>query len=391
MRAFVQNIGTYISDFVSMTFNMYAYEGALNDTAAQKWLQGWTIFYWGWWISWSPFVGMFIARISRGRTIRQFLCGVLFVPTAFTFLWMTVFGNSAILLMIKENAFDLTNGVNSNLALFEMFEAMPFGTILSGLSVILIITFFVTSADSGSLVVDTLTAGGREDSPLWQRIFWAFSIGIIAIILLAIGGSSALGALQAASITAALPFTIVLVIFCLGIIKALQNEAFKNLSSAHRSNVAHGHLPWKKRLKSIVSWPRSAQIYKFIEDTVEPAMIEVQKELAKHTDNMALDVEMNVSIRHIEEGGIELVLTHGEETDFIYSVQAVRYAIPTFAYMERDKNKETSKERKYYYRLEPHTLEGSQHYDIYGFSIEQVIQDILHLYEDHLVYLQMVR
>lgn len=391
LRTFVENIGTYIDGFVSMTFNMYAYESALEDQAAQKWLQAWTIFYWGWWISWSPFVGMFIARISRGRTIRQFVVGVLFVPATFTFLWMTVFGDTAILLQIKEQVFDLTNGVNSNLALFEMFEALPFGFILSCLSVILIVTFFVTSSDLGSLVIDTLTAGGREDSPVWQRVFWAVSEGVVAIVLLTIGGQSALGALQAASITAALPFTVVMVFFCIGIAKALQNEAFKSLSASRKSNVAHAHLPWKQRLKSIVSWPKSQQMHAYIESTVRPAMEQVRKELMQHTDDMTLDVQMDVNIHHTENGGIELVLTHGDETDFVYSVQLVQYAIPTFAYMERNKKNQELKERKYYYRLEPHTLEGSQHYDIYGFTTEQVIQDILHLYEDHLVYLQLVR
>ncbi len=388
LRSFVQNIGEYIDGFVKMTFNMYSYETASGNKEVQSWLQGWTIFYWGWWISWSPFVGMFIARISRGRTIREFITGVLLVPAAFTFLWMTVFGDTAILIAIRENTFEV---LNTNTALFETFSYLPFGTILSGISIVLIITFFVTSSDSGSLVIDTLTAGGRHDAKLWQRIFWAVTEGVVASVLLIAGGNAALGALQTAAITAALPFTIILFIFCLGIIKALKKEAYKNLSTERKSNVAHSHLPWKQRLRSIVSWPRSKQIIAYIESTVLPAMEEVKAELLKHTENMVLDVEMKVQINRSEDHGVELILTHGDETDFLYALKLISYNIPTFAYMERNKQGDITKERTHYYRLEPHLLEGSQHYDIYGFTKEQVIQDILHLYEEHLTYLQIVR
>lgn len=388
LRSFVQNIGEYFDGFIQMTFNMYSYETAVGNDAVQSWLQGWTIFYWGWWISWSPFVGMFIARISRGRTIREFIAGVLFVPSAFTFLWMTVFGDTAILMSLKDGVFEQ---INANTALFEMFAQLPFGSLLSGLSIILIVTFFVTSSDSGSLVIDTLTAGGRHDAQTWQRVFWAITEGVVASVLLLVGGASALKSLQTAAIAAALPFTIILFIFCLGIIKALKNESYKSLSTERKSNVAHSHLPWKQRLRSIVSWPRSKQIITYIENIVMPAMEDVKAELSRHTDDMILDVEMEIQINRTEDNGIELIFTHGDETDFLYSAKLVRYNIPTFAYMERNKQGDATKERSHYYRLEPHLLEGSQHYDIYGFTKEQVIQDILHLYEEHLTYLQIVR
>ncbi len=388
LRSFVQNIGEYLDGLVQMTFNMYSYETAIGNEAVQGWVQGWTIFYWGWWISWSPFVGMFIARISRGRTIREFIAGVLFVPSAFTFLWMTVFGDTAILMSLKDGVFDK---INTNTALFEMFAQLPFGSLLSGLSIILIITFFVTSSDSGSLVIDTLTAGGRHDAAVWQRVFWAVTEGAVAAVLIIVGGTSALTALQTSAITMALPFTVILIVFCLGIIKALKNEAYKSLSTERKSNVAHSHLPWKQRLRSIVSWPRSKQIFTYIDNIVMPAMEEVKAELSKHTDNMILDVEMDVQVRRTEDRGAELILTHGDETDFIYALKLVSYNIPTFAYMERNKQGDATKERTHYYRLEPHLLEGSQHYDVYGFTKEQIIQDILHLYEEHLTYLQIVR
>ena len=162
MQAFVQNTGMYASQLFSMTFNLYAYEPS-------GWLGGWTLFYWGWWIAWSPFVGMFIARISRGRTVREFVVGVLLVPLGFTFLWMTIYGNSAINLIMAEGARDLANTVQNDvaLALFNFLEHFPFSTILSFIAMAMVVVFFVTSADSGAMVVDTLASGGdRSNSGL---------------------------------------------------------------------------------------------------------------------------------------------------------------------------------------------------------------------------------
>ena len=195
LQAFVQNVGTYLGSVVTRTFRMYAYE-------PNPWLADWTLFYWGWWVAWSPFVGMFIARISRGRTIREFVGGVLLVPVLFTFLWMTVFGNTAIDLDMT-GAAPIAQTVANNLpvALFETLSALPFATITSLIATLLVITFFITSADSGALVIDMITSGGAENPPVWQRIFWAICAGVIAAVLLVAGG---LEALQAAVITSAL-------------------------------------------------------------------------------------------------------------------------------------------------------------------------------------------
>lgn len=185
LQAFVQNTGGYLSDLVNKTFNLYAYQ------QKEDWLGGWTLLYWGWWISWSPFVGTFIARVSRGRTIREFLIGVLFVPSALTFLWMTVFGNSAINAIMHQGATYLAEAVNTDVsvALFVFFEHMPFSTLLSGIAICLVVTFFVTSSDSGSLVIDNLTSGGDNNAPVWQRVFWALLQGVVASVLLLAGAT----------------------------------------------------------------------------------------------------------------------------------------------------------------------------------------------------------
>jgi len=188
--------------------------------------QGWTAFYWAWWISWSPFVGMFIARVSRGRTVREFLTCVLIIPSLVCIFWMAVFGGAAIndiianpdASAVKANVID---SYNPELSLFAMLDSLPLAAITSTLGVILVIVFFVTSSDSGSLVIDTITAGGKIDAPVPQRVFWCTFEGLVAIALLIGGG---LGSLQAMVISTGLPFTIVLLLMCWAIVKGLMSE-----------------------------------------------------------------------------------------------------------------------------------------------------------------------
>ena len=186
------------------------------------WQKSWTIFYWGWWIAWSPFVGMFIARISRGRTIREFLLSVLLIPCLLTFIWLTIFGNTAIYqdMILK---YGIADAVNNNIAvaLFVMLNNLPLSIITSIFGVFLIVTFFVTSSDSASLVIDTLASGGMEDPPIIQRVFWAILEGLVAALLLYFGG---LKALQTASITTALPFCFILILMCFCLFKELKKE-----------------------------------------------------------------------------------------------------------------------------------------------------------------------
>jgi len=189
-------------------------------------MQGWTAFYWAWWISWSPFVGMFIARVSRGRTVREFVTCVLIIPSLVCILWMAVFGGAAINDMIanpetsavKANVID---AYSPELSLFAMLESLPLATITSTLGVVLVIVFFVTSSDSGSLVIDTITAGGKVDAPVPQRVFWCTFEGLVAAALLLGGG---LAALQAMVISTGLPFALVLLVMCWAILRGLMAE-----------------------------------------------------------------------------------------------------------------------------------------------------------------------
>jgi choline/glycine/proline betaine transport protein len=216
LTAYVDNLGNYVTGFVGALFWSGAYQGA-------DFLDAWTIFYWAWWVSWAPFVGTFIARISRGRTIREFIGGVLLVPTLVSFLWFTVMGNTAI-------HFELTAGVGSILeataegseqAMFALLDLLPLATVTSLLTILVVAIFFITSSDSGSYVVDMIASGGNPNPPVGMRVFWAVSEGVVAAILLLAGG---LAALQAGAIATGLPFTAVLVVAAIGVFKGLRSE-----------------------------------------------------------------------------------------------------------------------------------------------------------------------
>jgi choline/glycine/proline betaine transport protein len=214
---FVQNTGNYLQSILRLGFWTENYQQT-------EWQNSWTVFYWAWWISWSPFVGMFIARISRGRTVKEFVLGVLIIPSLLTFLWLSAFGGSGIYLELQGVA-EIGESVQENVAtaLFVLLEQFPWSFVSSLVGVVLVIFFFVTSSDSGSLVVDSITSGGKLDAPVGQRIFWANAEGAVAAVLLLCGG---LNALQTAAITTGLPFAFVLLIMCYSLYKGL-NEEYK--------------------------------------------------------------------------------------------------------------------------------------------------------------------
>lgn len=227
LRELVQNVGSYIQNFVSLSFRTFPYAGGDGES----WLSNWTTYYWGWWISWSPFVGVFIARISRGRTVREFVAGVLLVPTTLTFLWFSILGGTALYRQIF-GAGDLVGAdgaVDTETSLFQVVDNLPGGPILAGLFILLIVIFFVTSADSGALVIDMLAHGGDPNPPVWSRVFWGVLAGSIAGVLLFVGWSNGeltdgLTALQTMSILAAAPFSLVMIGMCVATARALSRE-----------------------------------------------------------------------------------------------------------------------------------------------------------------------
>lgn len=376
LQAYVQNIGAYLSDIVKNTFNLFAYE-------KKSWIGGWTIFYWGWWLAWAPFVGLFIARISKGRTIREFVFGVMLVPTAFTLLWMTIFGNSAISLVVDQGVIGLSEMVsqNSSVALFVFLENFPWSTALTFLSVVMIVIFFVTSCDSGAMVIDMLCSHGRNDTPVWQRLFWAIGVGVVAAVLTLVGG---LNALQTMTIVSALPFAIVLLIAIVGLMKALQIESAKKESlqiNIVPMNYLDDSEDWREKLNNIVSHPNKNSVSEYIKNNVLIAFKSIKQQLERHD----IKAEINITIQ-----GLSLSVYHGDEIDFVYGVYKKKLIQPEFS-LKASETDISGTNNESYYRAEVHLTEGGQDYDIMSWSKKAIINDVLNQYQKHMHFLHLLR
>lgn len=374
LQALIQNTGAYISDIVRVTFNLFAYEKT-------DWIGGWTIFYWAWWLAWAPFVGLFIARVSRGRSIRQFVTGVLFVPVGFSMMWFTFFGNSAIDMILNHSKDSIGEAVSNDvaIALFVFLDQFPFGEVLSFIAIVMVVIFFVTSADSGALVVNMLCSNGRDDTPLWQRMYWVVGVGLIAVILLLVGG---LGALQTMTIASAMPFSIILLIATYGFIKALRVDMAKRDSLlVNVSPVTNNHdSSWKERLHNIVDYPSKSAVSRYIENTARPACQVVAEEL--RAQDLVVDIENELD-------RVRLVVRHGEEADFIYEIRSRAHLRPEFSQI--DQPSDQIDESAHYYRAEIHLREGGQDYDVMGWSKAAIINDIIDNYHKHMHFLHVLR
>jgi len=376
LQTYVQNVGLYLSGLVETTFNLYAYKPT-------GWIGGWTLFYWGWWIAWSPFVGMFIARVSRGRTIREFVIGVLLVPVGFTFMWMTFFGNNALHMILDQGMLPLADAVqaDTSVALFQFFEHLPWSAISSTLATILVVTFFVTSSDSGSLVVDMLTSGGGDvDTPVWQRIFWSVTEGCIAAALLVAGG---LSALQTATITSALPFAIIMLLMCWGLLRALRLEVVRRVSlrdAMLAPRVEHRPVSWQQRLSRIIHHPGQREVMNFLNTVVEEALKKVEAEFARRG--------LSATVASDDQNRVWIEVDHGDEQAFFYSVHARPYEPPSF--IVRDTTRRRGEELRYF-RAEVYLSEGGQDYDVMGWTEDQVIADVIDQYEKHMHFLHAAR
>ena len=362
----LESLGTYMSELVSKTFTLYAYDPT-------DWLGGWTIFYWGWWLSWSPFVGLFIARISRGRTIREFTLGAILVPCGFTLLWMGVFGNSAINLILNEGAADLAGAVSANqaVALFQFLEYLPFPTLLISVSLLMVVVFFVTSADSGALVLNMLSSGGRDDTPVLQRMYWAGVIGAIAAVLLLAGG---LSSLQTAAIASALPFSVALLGAIWGFARALSMDATqRDVQSV--APISDNAGDWRQRLHNLLRFPQDSSVRRFLHNEVAQALRNFADELKRH------DVEARVIEETGEQDRVRLEVLRGDETDFVYEVRSRSHSVPHEHLAEAER----------YYRAEVHLAQGGQDYCVMGWSKDQITHDVLNQYTNHLQFLQQLR
>ncbi|MDO5045266.1 BCCT family transporter, partial [Campylobacter sp.] len=370
LQRLVQNSGNYISTLISNTFNLYAYQKAKSS-----WLGGWTLLYWAWWLSWSPFVGLFIARISKGRTIREFVVGALLVPTGFTFMWMTFFGNSAIAL-VQGGFNELAEVANSDAAaaLFMFLDSFKFSNLLGLIAVLMVGIFFITSADSAAMIMNMLCSNGTDKTPLWQKIFWGVAIGAVSCFLMLGGG---LDSLQAMTIASALPFTMALMVAIYGLFKALRVDLIKKQSrNLANMPVSEMSKTWQERLKAIISLPNKKSADKFIKEVVAKVFEEVRAEFEQN----------GLKAKILKDEGqnlINLTVGLGDELDFSYGVKLVRRESPDYT-NALDGN-------DLYYRAEVFLKEGGQDYDILGWSEATIINDIVEQYRKHMQFLHTIR
>ncbi len=359
-----EGVGNYLNQFLSLTFNTHAYEPSV-----QPWYFKWTILYWAWWISWSPYVGLFIAQISRGRTIREFIIAVLLIPTAFNFLWMTVFGNSATWLDRNEAGGLLTAMVSrTDELLFKFLDYFPASSITSSLAIFIIFVFFVTSADSGIFVMNSISTANAPKSPKWQLVAWGVLLAVVALVLLNAGG---LQSLQTMTLITALPFSIIMLLFCYSLIKGLMIDDYYYSKSLSPSTRNWSGEFWKQRLQRILSFKNQAYVEAFIQETVEPAFHELAAEFNTS------QVRASVDKPQVAEE-ISITIKHDSIENFTYGVRCQRKMISTF--LVDEKNIPGVRNTQAYI---PETFFGDNRpgYTIEYFTQREVIADVLKQYE----------
>ncbi|HJF74701.1 BCCT family transporter [Gallibacterium anatis] len=362
---FSENIGNYLSNFIELSFRTFA-----NEPEKKSWFNGWTVLYWAWWVSWAPFVGLFIAKISKGRSIREFILGVLFVPSLFNALWMTIFGDTAIWADQQSQGALSALSDNTEALLFAFFEQLPGSTVASLIAMLIIALFFVTSADSGIYVINNIASQGKDKAPAWQSVFWAVLLASLAIALLRSGG---LAALQTMTLIIALPFTLIMLFLCLGLWRGLMVDSqYFSKKFAHGSSVWSGK-NWRERLNKIMSQPQRADIKAFFDKIVIPAFTEVESELKNYG--------LTVKIKTYSQLRIALVIKNDNIHNFLYGVAGEKRSLSNLL-IEDDSLPHIEQHNIY----EPITFfnDGREGYDVQYMSKDELIVDILKQYERYM-------
>jgi len=381
LNALVLNVGDYVNRFLGMTLNSFAFDRPV------EWMNSWTLFFWAWWVAWSPFVGLFLARISRGRTIRQFVVGTLIIPFVFTLLWLSIFGNSALYQIIHGNA-DFAQEVIKypERGFYSLLAQYPGFTFSASVATITGLLFYVTSADSGSLVLGNFTsrlADINNDAPNWLRIFWSVVIGLLTIGMLMTDGVSAL---QNTTVIMGLPFSFVIFFIMAGLYKSLRVEDHRKAGALSTSTPmpvsGRDGLNWKQRLSRVMNYPGTTYTQKMLDKVCRPAMEDVARELEVRGAKVEFQEVPPGEDERLSH--LELLVHLGEEQNFIYQIWPVSYAVPAFTYRARSG-------KSHYYRLETFLMEGTQGNDLMDYTREQVISDILDQYEKHLNFLHIHR
>lgn len=371
LSAFSDNIGTYLSNLVQLSFKTYVYEQEHTG-----WFSGWTILYWAWWCSWAPFVGLFIARISRGRTIREFIFGVLVIPSMFGILWFTVFGNTAIWLNDGEAAGTLGQMISSpETLLFKFLDYLPLSGVTGLVSLVVISLFFITSADSGIYVLNNIASRDKSlVAPRWQAVMWGVLMSVVAIVLMQSGG---LANLQAMTLLVALPFAMLMLLMCFSLWKGLSADKKYFDTKVNPTSIFWTGDKWKERLEQMMNQTQEKDILRFLKHTVLPAMRELRQELIGKYD---LSVQINTLFDQ-DEPAVELVIQKDLMRDFMYGVKSIGREVS-----EQLINDDNLPHIQHSMTYEPYTyfFDGRVGYDVQYMDQDELIADMLKHYERYL-------
>ena len=371
LSAFSDNIGTYLSNLVKLSFKTYVYEQEHTD-----WFSGWTILYWAWWCSWAPFVGLFIARISKGRTIREFIFGVLVIPSMFGILWFTVFGNTAIWLNDGEAAGMLGQMISSpETLLFKFLDYLPLSGVTGLVSLVVISLFFITSADSGIYVLNNIASRDKSlAAPRWQAVMWGILMSVVAIVLMQSGG---LANLQAMTLLVALPFAMLMLLMCFSLWKGLNADKKYFDTKVNPTSIFWTGDKWKERLEQMMNQTQEKDILRFLKHTVLPAMRELRQELIGKYE---LSVQINTLFDQ-DEPAVELVIQKDLMRDFMYGVKSIGREVS-----EQLINDDNLPHIQHSMTYEPYTyfFDGRVGYDVQYMDQDELIADMLKHYERYL-------
>jgi len=371
LSAFSDNIGTYLSNLVQLSFKTYVYEQEHTG-----WFSGWTILYWAWWCSWAPFVGLFIARISRGRTIREFIFGVLVIPSMFGILWFTVFGNTAIWLNDGEAAGTLGQMISSpETLLFKFLDYLPLSGVTGLVSLVVISLFFITSADSGIYVLNNIASRDKSlAAPRWQAVMWGVLMSVVAIVLMQSGG---LANLQAMTLLVALPFAMLMLLMCFSLWKGLSADKKYFDTKVNPTSIFWTGDKWKERLEQMMNQTQEKDILRFLKHTVLPAMRELRQELISKYE---LSVQINTLFDQ-DEPAVELVIQKDLMRDFMYGVKSIGREVS-----EQLINDDNLPHIQHSMTYEPYTyfFDGRVGYDVQYMDQDELIADMLKHYERYL-------
>ena len=371
LSAFSDNIGTYLSNLVKLSFKTYVYEQEHTD-----WFSGWTILYWAWWCSWAPFVGLFIARISKGRTIREFIFGVLVIPSMFGILWFTVFGNTAIWLNDGEAAGTLGQMISSpETLLFKFLDYLPLSGVTGLVSLVVISLFFITSADSGIYVLNNIASRDKSlAAPRWQAVMWGILMSVVAIVLMQSGG---LANLQTMTLLVALPFAMLMLLMCFSLWKGLNADKKYFDTKVNPTSIFWTGDKWKERLEQMMNQTQEKDILRFLKHTVLPAMRELRQELISKYE---LSVQINTLFDQ-DEPAVELVIQKDLMRDFMYGVKSIGREVS-----EQLINDDNLPHIQHSMTYEPYTyfFDGRVGYDVQYMDQDELIADMLKHYERYL-------